>query len=100
MQTLRVNNSRILRTKNAKFSEHYFYLNTNMYGNFQICISVPLRKVLINFAEKETLTQVLSFKLCEIFKNTFFYRTPLAADSVYEFDIYSNFYLFIYVTYS
>ena len=37
-----MNNSRILGTKNAKFSEHYFYLNTNMYGNFQICISVPL----------------------------------------------------------
>ena len=45
IQTLRVNNSKILRTKNAKFSEHYFYLNTNMYGNFQICISVPLRLV-------------------------------------------------------
>ena len=31
-----------IQTKNAKFSEHYFYLNTNMCGNFQICISVPL----------------------------------------------------------
>ena len=42
MQTLRVNNSRILRTKNAKFSGYYFYLKTNIQGDFQICISVPL----------------------------------------------------------
>ena len=42
MQTLRVNNLKISRTKNAKFSEYYFYLNTNIYGDFQICISVPL----------------------------------------------------------
>ena len=33
-----------------------------------------------NFVKKETPTQVLSCKICEIFKNTFFYRTfPLAA---------------------
>ena len=42
MQTLRVNNSRILRTKNAKFSGYYFYLNTDIWGDFQIYISVPL----------------------------------------------------------
>ena len=45
IQTLRVNNSRIPRIKNAKFSEYYFYLNTNIYGDFQICISVPLRAI-------------------------------------------------------
>ena len=26
-----------------------------------------------------TLAQVFSFKICKIFKNTFFYRTPLVA---------------------
>ena len=31
--------------KNAKFLEYHFYLNTNIYGDFQICISVPLSKV-------------------------------------------------------
>ena len=41
MQKLRVNNSRILKIKNAKFSGHYFYMNLNIYGDFQICISVP-----------------------------------------------------------
>ena len=38
----RANNSRILRIKNAKFSEYCFYMNTNIQGDFQICISVPL----------------------------------------------------------
>ena len=42
IQTLRVNNSIIPRTKNTKFSEYYFYLTMNLYGEFQICISVPL----------------------------------------------------------
>ena len=40
-----MNNLRILRTKNAKFSEYYFYFNTNTWGDFQICISVPLKEL-------------------------------------------------------
>ena len=40
-----MNNEVILRTKNAEFSEYYFYLNTNIYGDFQTCISVPLNKI-------------------------------------------------------
>ena len=39
----RVNNSRILSIKNAKSSVYCFYINTNIYGDVQICISVPLR---------------------------------------------------------
>ena len=42
IQILRVNNSRILTIKNAKFSEYYFYMNLNILGDFQFCISVPL----------------------------------------------------------
>ena len=39
-----------------------------------------LKKVLAcSFIKKETLTQVFS---CEIFQNTYFYRTPLVATSV------------------
>ena len=34
-----------------------------------------------NFIKKETLAQVFSCEFCEISKNTFFYRTPLAAAS-------------------
>ena len=30
------------RDKNAKFSGYCFYMNTNIKGHFQICISVPL----------------------------------------------------------
>ena len=44
IQTLRVNNSRTLTIKNAKFSGYYLYMNSNIWGNFQICISVPLKK--------------------------------------------------------
>ena len=39
-QTLWIYNSRIPRIKNAEFSGYYFYVNTNIYGDFQICISV------------------------------------------------------------
>ena len=28
--------------KNAKFSGYYFYMNSNIWWDFQICISVPL----------------------------------------------------------
>ena len=44
LQTSQANNSRILRIKNAKFSGHCFYMNTNMKEDFQICISVTEQK--------------------------------------------------------
>ena len=43
MHTLQVNISRIPRNKNAKFSGYYFYMNTNILGDFQICIGVPFK---------------------------------------------------------
>ena len=42
IQSLWVNNSRILTIKNAKLSGYYFYINLNILGDFQICVSVPL----------------------------------------------------------
>ena len=46
IQTLRVNNSTILRIKNAKFSGYCFHMNPNIQWNFQICVSVSLiRKI-------------------------------------------------------
>ena len=42
MQSLGVNNSRILRIQNEKFSGYHFYMNTTKYRDFQICISVTL----------------------------------------------------------
>ena len=44
LQTLRANNSRILRIKNAKFSGYCFYTYTNIYRDFQICIIAPLKR--------------------------------------------------------
>ena len=46
LQTPRANISRILRIKNAKFWGFCFYVNTNILGDFQICISVPLIRVI------------------------------------------------------
>ena len=43
IQTLRANNSRILSIQNAKFSGYHFSINTDIWRDFQICISVPLR---------------------------------------------------------
>ena len=43
-----------------------------------MCQSVFLNKIA---AEKETLAQVFSCEYWEIFKNTFFYRTPPLAAS-------------------
>ena len=37
--------------------------------------------------KKEILAQVFSCEFCEIFKNTFFYRTPPVAASVFEKDV-------------
>ena len=37
-----MNNSAILTIKNVKFSGYHFYSNLNIWGDSQICISVPL----------------------------------------------------------
>ena len=42
-QTLRVNISKTVGIKNTKFSGYYFYMNSNIYEDFQICISVSLK---------------------------------------------------------
>ena len=34
------NSSSILRIKNEKFSGYCFYMNANIQGDFQICISI------------------------------------------------------------
>ena len=39
--------SRFLSIKNEKFSGYCFYMSTNLKGDFQICISVPLNLALI-----------------------------------------------------
>ena len=39
--------------------------------------------IITNFIQKETLAQVFSCEVCEISKNTFFYRTTLVVASAY-----------------
>ena len=41
------NFSRILSINNAKFSGYYFYINTNIQVDFQICVRVPLMKAFL-----------------------------------------------------
>ena len=49
IQTLLVNNSRIPGIEDTKFSGYYFYINTKIYSNFRIGISVPLKAFLVGF---------------------------------------------------
>ena len=53
MQTLRVNNSKIVTIKNPKLSGYYFYMNLIIWGDFQICISVRLNIETINLDKKK-----------------------------------------------
>ena len=64
MQTLWVNNSRILRIKNTKFSEYYINLNSTIQEDFQICISVYLQ---IFLSKKQ-----VSWSIKSIHSTTFF----------------------------
>ena len=62
------NNSRIRRIKNAKLSEYCFYMNTDIYGDFQICISVPLTQFFLQIY----LQYNIIFSLCIIFTSFLF----------------------------
>ena len=44
IQTLQMYNSSILGIQNAKCSGYQFYMNIDIWANFQICIVVPLSK--------------------------------------------------------
>ena len=62
IQTLRVNNSRIIAIENAKSSGHYVYMNLNK--DFQICTSTLLSKSILKsliFVHKNS--QVISISL-------------------------------------
>ena len=49
----------------------------------RVSFFIKLQAAACNFIKKETLAQVFSCEFCEISKNTFFYRTPPVAASVY-----------------
>ena len=47
MKTLRENSPRNLTIQNVKFSGYYFYMITNIWSDFQICVSVPSSQKLL-----------------------------------------------------
>ena len=55
VQTSRVNNSKILTISNAKFPGYHFYMNSNIYRNFQIGTSVPLSAVVFQILHKNII---------------------------------------------
>ena len=52
---------------------------------------MKLQDSVCNFIKKETLAQVFSCEICEISKNTCFYRTPPVAATVYKEAFLTNF---------
>ena len=56
LQTSRANNSRIPGIKNGKLLGYCFYMNTNIKGDFRICISVPLIQVHVEENKSEIKT--------------------------------------------
>ena len=58
-----MNNSGILTIKNAKLSGYYFYMNLDIWGDFQICINVPL-----NLSNHSLLGIIMAkyFKSCSL----------------------------------
>ena len=62
------------------------FKNFENFTGKQLCRGLFFNKVAgaaCSFIKKETLAQAFSCKFCEIFKNTFFYRTPPAASGYY-----------------
>ena len=49
----------------------------------RVSFLIKLQASGLHLYKKETLAQVFSCEFCEIFKNTFFYRTPLVATFVF-----------------
>ena len=73
LQTLAVNISNILRIRNAKIGEYCFHMNTNIQGDFQIQICVPLESILIIIIMCAVYLQILKkFLIPQITK--FYYK--------------------------
>ena len=65
------------KKKNSKFTAKHLCqsLFFNKVAGLQAC----------NFIKEETLLQVFSCEICKIFKNIYFYRTPLVAACVVSY---------------
>ena len=74
------------KSSRAEVSGKKVFLNISQNSQENTCARVSfLLKVqaeACKFIKKETLVQKISCELCEIFRNTFFYRTPPVVASV------------------
>ena len=93
IQTLRANNWRTHRIHYAKFSGYYFYINTNIYRDFQICISVPVsslwRKILNRVILAQLNTSALRIKfdlLAEGIKRMFWWCHKVKLGKLFHLD--------------
>ena len=68
-------------TRGVLFTKVFLEISQNSQENTGVRVSFLIKAWACNFIKKETLTQVFSCEFCEISKNTFSYRTPLAAAS-------------------
>ena len=59
--------------------------NFTKFTGKHLCQSLFFRPEACNFIKKEALAQVFSCEFCEIFKNTFFQRTPPVATSALSY---------------
>ena len=59
-----------------------FFFRVTALINLEILQEILAEVATCNFIKKETLAQVFSCEFCEIFNNTFFYRTPSVAASI------------------
>ena len=66
----------------SSLKEVFLEISQNSQGNTCARDSFLIRFQECNFIRKESLVQVFSYELCEISKNTYFYRTPKVTDSV------------------
>ena len=58
------------------------YPYSKLFWSVFPCIQFENKALGCEFIDEETLAQVFSCEFCDIFKNTFCYRTPLVAASV------------------
>ena len=78
-----------------KFSRIPFSQNT--YGRL-LLRKIVVRPKACNFIKKETLAQVFPCEFFEIFKNAFFYKTPLVAVSASSNFLYGDIHFFRFMT--
>ena len=76
--------SRITSSRAEVFCKKGVLKNFTKFTGKNLCQSlffIKLQPEACNFINKETLAHVCSCEFCKIFKNTYFYRTPLVANA-------------------